>query len=182
MLVDETKTLEEIRLFVADIVCDILGLKQDKVLLQYRAEGQPMPKFGEDVVFVNVQPAPDERDIYKNRFTKYNAENDNFEYIQKSQRTLTVQLVFYGNHSSEYAKLLYESVYSPVHEYEFNNFGLCLVPDRTMGVQYVPELVNSRWWERADLQLMFYSPVCIKDTIERIKDVDIKIETEDGSV
>ena len=181
-VVDETKSLEEIRKFLADLVESILGLPQNKVLLQYRAEGQPMPKFGENIVFVNVQPELDERDIYKVREEKYNTENDNFEYAQKSQRTLLAQFVLYGDKSSEYAKLLNESIYFPNYEYMINNFGLYLVPDRTIGPNYIPELLNGRWWSRADLQIRFYNPVSVKTTVERIKDITITVETEGGQI
>lgn len=180
--IDESKTYEELSNFFADLVENMLGLTQDKVLIQYQAEGQPMPKFGENVVFVNVQPEIDERNIYKSRTEIYDEKNDNFVYTQKAQRTLVVEFVFYGSKANENAKLVNESMYFPNYEYMLSKYDLALVPDRTDGPHKMPELVNGRWWNRSDLRMRFYNLVSYKTTIDRIADVEITVETEGGLI
>lgn len=180
--IDESKSYAELSNFFADLVESMLGLTQDKVLIQYQAEGQPMPKFGDNVVFVNVQPEIDERNIYKSRQEVYNSTNDNFTYSQQSQRTLVVGLIFYGNKANENAKIVNESMYFPTYEYMLSQYDLSFVPDRTDGPHKMPELVNGRWWNRSDLKLRFYNMVSMKTTIDRITDVEITVETEGGLI
>ena len=59
--------LEDIELFLADIVCDMVGLDQENVLIQYPTEGQPSFDIDQDICFVKVAQEIDERDIYKIR-------------------------------------------------------------------------------------------------------------------
>lgn len=180
--IDESKSYAELNNFFADLVESMLGLTQDNVRIQYQAEGQPMPKFGEDMVFINVQPEIDERNIYKSRQEVYNNTNDNFTYIQKSQRTLVAEFVFYGNHANENAKIVNESMYFPNYEYMLSQYDLALVPDRTDGPNKMPELVNGRWWNRSDLKMRFYNLVSYKTIIDRIANVEITVETEGGLI
>lgn len=59
--------LEDIELFLADIVCDMVGLDQKNVLIQYLTDGQPSFDIEQDICFVKVAQEIDERDIYKTR-------------------------------------------------------------------------------------------------------------------
>lgn len=170
--------LEDIELFLADIVCDMIGLEQENVLIQYVTEGQPSFDIEQDICFVKVAQEIDERDIYKTRKMVYNKNNDNFDYKQYSQRTLNAHFIFYGPNCYELCKLLNESFYFPNFEYIINNNNLYLVPDRTVGPNRVPELYNGRWWQRSDLELRFYNSVVVETNVDRIVEADIRLEAD----
>ncbi len=172
------QSLRELENIFADFVTQATGLDEKKVLISYESQGRPSFKHGEDIIFVTIFPVVDDREQYKNRKMKYNKETDNFLEEQKSQRTLEVSIVAYGENSYKYSTLIMNAFYMPDYKLMFDRNYLFLVPDHISGVNRVPEQFDGRWWERCDLRARFYNSVNIEINVPAFDKIDVRLEVE----
>lgn len=173
------QSIESLELFFADLVENLVGLQSENVLLQNRQYGQP--SYDDSLVnsaYVKISPELDERSIYKFQDFSYNEEEDNFTLTTKSTRTLTLSVIFYGPDCYENCFRFNEKMYFNSTKILLEKNYLSLVPDRTNGPTRINEQHNGQWFSRCDILLRFYNGVVIEETVERIKDVDIRLEVD----
>lgn len=170
------QSAQELEDYFAELLTNLTGLPEDKVLLQHQPEGQPSSSKDQDVLYIEVTFVPDERENFKNRFKTYNTENEGYTFTQQAQRTLSVQFVFYGPNSSELATLVNEKVYFQDQKLSFQRNHLALVPDRTEGPLRMHENYNGQWYDRCDLTLYFYNTLQVEEEVGTFAEYDIRTE------
>lgn len=169
-------SLDNIAIFISDLICEITGLPQDKVLLMYATRGQSGFDINTDACYVTVKNEDDIVNIFKNRSKEYNVESESYIISQQSTRMLSIEMVFYGPNCLEYATQVNEMFYSNSYKLQLDNQNLFIVPDRTMGPQLTRELSNTRWYKRTDLKLRMYNPVYVEEEIKPFTSTNINLE------
>lgn len=172
------QAITEIEDFFADIVTEISGLDSKNVQISYQQFGRPYFKHGENIIFVSVFPEVDNREIYKNRTSNYDSENNVFVYSQKAQRTLALSLVLYGEGSYEIATRIMHKFYFPEYKYLFDKNFLSIVPDRTDGVIRTMEHFDGQWWNRCDIKFRFYNVVNLETQLPAFDEIDFNVEVD----
>ena len=169
-------SLDDIAIFISNLICEITGLPQDKVLLMYAIRGQSVFDINTNACYVTVKNEDEISSIFKNRSKEYNAESESYIISQQSTRMLSIEMVFYGPNCLEYATQVNEMLYSNNYKLQLDNQNLFIVPDRTMGPQLTRELSNTRWYKRADLKLRMYNPVCVEEEVKPFTSTNINLE------
>ena len=172
------QTIEEIETLFADLICSLTELPSDKVLIQYEPQGQPSAKRSEDVVYVEADIVPEDREAFKVRTRTYSEQSEKYTYSQQAQRTLSIQLVFYGPHAPELATVVNEKMYFESQRIFLKKNNLSLIPTQTDGPRKLHENYNGQWWQRCDLILQFYNAVIVDDIVNTFESYDIRTEVE----
>lgn len=173
--------LEQFDLLFADFIQKQLGLEDDQVLLAYTEKGQPNQRITTDRIYVHTEQELDERRIYKNR-KQTETEDGKIKIEQYTMRTLCLNIIVYGPRSDILVNSLNSLVYTDTAKRFFYDNNLALIPDRTSYQSNIHEVINERWWHRADLKLYFYNSTSIVDTVDTIETFDIKLYTEKGEI
>lgn len=167
--------------FFADLVQNILGTTQDKVRISYAEEGQVSFKINDNICFVHTMLEDNFVNKFKNQSLEYIGTEDVFVHSLSVMRVLYLKIVFYGNQSSVNSVLVSESLHLDSILQKLHNEDLAIIGDRTKLVK-TRELINSRWWERTDLDLYFYNSIVVEEKPEPIDEVDITITDSDIKV
>lgn len=174
----EITSLSSFDLLFADFIQEKLELQGDKVLISFSEEGQKSSKINENICYVKTFIEQDQVSLFKNRGKEYDSKTEQVTFTQSAMRTLMLQVVFYGPDSDRLCTLLNELVYTNNSKEFFYKNGLALIPDRTSFPYFTKEMVNSRWWNRADLKLHFYNSVVVKEVTPIIDGYNIIIKTD----
>lgn len=83
------------------------------------------------------------------------------------QRVMQCACIFYGQNAFESADALREWLFSPVSVAPMRAAGMELLV-RIPEIQRVPELINQKWWERADFNFSFNTAVEYSAPVEYI--------------
>ena len=166
---------EDFDLLFANFVQDVLGLKQEQVLISYRERGQPSSVIAKDVCYVHTNLEDDEVQIFKNRKKSYDPETENVTITQQAMRRIMLQVVFYGPNSDVLSTTLNEYCYTEDAKQFFYNNDLALIPSLISRPIKTHEKINERWWERVDLKLRFYNSISVDTEVSTITSTDIKI-------
>ena len=169
-------SLNDIEVFLADLLSELTGLDSKKVLIQHSEFGQVSSKINEDVCYVNVDSVNDYREIFKNREKEYNASTETFTFSQQGTRTLRASFIFYGPNASKLAFVFNERMYFSSTKLNLANNNLFLVPESSKGPVTLHEVINARWWKRCDLTLDFYNPIVVEEEVNSFKEFDIRTE------
>ena len=166
---------EDFDLLFPNFVQDILGLKQEQVLISYREKGQPSSVISKDVCYVHTSLEDDQVQIFKNRKKSYDPETENVTITQQAMRRIMLQVVFYGPNSDVLSTMLNEYCYMEDAKQFFYNNDLAFIPSLTTHIDKLYEKINERRWERADLKLRFYNTISVETEVSTITSTDIKI-------
>lgn len=168
------KSLREIELLFADIVCDYTNIEQDKSLLQNVEEGQYSFSEKDNVSFVRAEVDADDRGQYKNRQMKFEQTKDKFIFSQYSSRTMEVNFIFYGPDSYENASSLLEASFFQSFQDKLKANNMSLVSESSSGPIRVNENRNGKWFIRNDVKLCLYDLVLSKEEVNKFNQIDIR--------
>lgn len=171
-------SLNSLDLKVADFISEVTELDQSKVLISYEPKGQKFASFGENVCFVKFYNENDERQMYKQREYKYDAETETNTITQRTMRTLMLHVVIYGPDSGELVTLINEMFYTNRgRDFLYSN-NLSIIPEKTDFPFKSYEEIGGRWWQRSDAKIHFYNSISIEEVVGTFSELDIKIERE----
>ena len=171
-------SLDSLDIKIADFISEITKLDQSKVLVSFVPKGQKFGSYGENICYVKFYNENDERQIYKQRTSKYDPESETNTITQSTMRTLMLHLVLYGPQSGELAALINESLYTNKGKDFLYSNNLSLIPDRTSFPFKSYEEIGGRWWQREDVKLYFYNSISIEEVVGTISELDITIDRQ----
>ena len=174
-ILQSLSSLEEL---FADLVQDLTELDGDKVLIQDNQEGQPAISMNDDAAYVKVFPDPDEREVYKTRSREYHQTSSSYTFIQRSQRTLKLYVIFYGPNSNELCLLFNEKLYFQSTQLILKQNHLSIVPDKTEGPIHINEVKNGQWYNRSDLTIGLYNTVQVEETVPTFETIIVDTEVD----
>lgn len=169
------QTIKEIKLFFANLIVKMTGLNDDQVLIQFPERGMGTQDIKTNMIYVDVDDETDIRTIYKNRDKIFTSEDNTYRIQQQSTRTLKLRLIFYGANAFELSRIVCEKMYFDSYKIDLDNNYLYLVPERTEGPTNIHELKNGRYYDRSDLQMIFYNPVVIEDKVGIFENANIEL-------
>lgn len=176
-MANNIKDINYFDLFFADLVQNILGVTQDKVRISYSEYGQVSFKFDDNICFVHASFEDDYVSKYRDRKNKYLKDEDVFIHSQETMRVIRLKIVFYGDKSSINSFLVSESLHLENTLQELKKEDLSIIGEKTKIIK-THELINSRWWERTDLDLYFYNSVLVEENVNPVDEVNIVIADE----
>ena len=185
-MTDTNLEIRDLSLLFQQITMDILGYDyvaaQDAaayaVRIGWPTDGAPAFKIDEDIAFITIV----ERDSAYNRqrdmkMTDLPAYNLNMETAHT--RMVEVSWVFYGPNSFARAQAVMDNMFYPEPQYLLNSNNLYLIPDISSPIR-IPEIFQSRWWERTDLKMLFNELVIRNKTIRAITSAEVIVENDEG--
>lgn len=177
-MANQIKSLDEIAILFSDIVVSLTGLDNELVTVQYQRFGQPSTSYNINSAYVFAKQEQDNNNIFKNRIRIYNSADKTYTYRQQATRVISINTIFYGPDSRELSSLLNESIYFEGTKYTLYKNDLFLIPDRTYGPINLNEKHNGQWWQRSDIELRFYNPIIIEETVQTFESANINLEVE----
>lgn len=185
-MTDINLEIADLNLLFQQITMDILGYdyvaNQDAaayaVRIGWPTEGAPAFKIDEDIAFITVV----EKDSSYNRQREMkmtDLPNYNLNMETGHTRVVGVNWVFYGPNSFARAQAVMDDIFYPETQWLLNNSNLYLIPDISSPIR-IPELFQSRWWERTDLKMLFNELVIRNKTIRAITSVEAIVENDEG--
>lgn len=177
-LAEIIQTMDELELFFADLITEVLDIDENKVLIQHKRYGQPTNKYEDTVCYICVTQEQDSNNKFKNRSKTYNSEKEEFTYLQQSSRVLKLNLIFYGPESLEYAAKLNEKMYFESVKYSLAKKYIYFIPESTFGPTKIQEVHNGQWFDRADIDFRFYNTIQTEETVKTFKEFDIRTEVD----
>ena len=172
------QTFDELELFFADTISEVLPMDSNKVLIQHKRYGQPTNKYTDTICYVYVSQEQDEHVRFKNRSYKYNKEDETLTYTQQASRVLKLNLIFYGPESLSYASRLNEKMYFENTKYILAKEKLYLIPESIVGPTKLQEIHNGQWFDRADIDFRFYNTIQVEEIVGTFKEYDIRTEVD----
>lgn len=149
-----TQTIKQLEDSLVQLITAAIGwdAEDERVRIAWQGENAPFIPSTWDCCYVHLTPGEDAaggfRDVtFSGTFTA-------------SQTGITVMecaCIFYGDNAVASAIRLREYLFSPVSCDALHAAGIYPLP-RLPQVQRVPELINQKWWERADLSFSFNTP------------------------
>lgn len=134
----------------------------ERVRIAWQGESAPFIPSPTDVCYIQVTPVQDMTAQYRD--TAYSGD---FNAVTSGQRVMQCSCIFYGDNAAESATTLREWLLSPVSVAPMRAADMELLA-RVPEIQRVPELINSRWWERADFSFSFNTSAGISRAVEYI--------------
>lgn len=134
----------------------------ERVRIAWQGESAPFIPSPADVCYIQLTPVQDMTAQYRD--TTYSGD---YNAVTSGQRVMQCFCMFYGNNAAESATALREWLLSPVSVAPMRAADMELLA-RVPEIQRVPELINQKWWERADFNFSFNTAVEYSAPVEYI--------------
>lgn len=112
--------------------------------------------------------------------TDYNAINDDFDVEYHGLKELVFSINIYGDNALDKAEQLRNSVNFPVYTEKFQSRNIGYIA--STGVRDITQLISAQYETRAQFDIRFYTTVEYDKTVERIVEVNVKGDIEDGRI
>lgn len=161
-----TQTIKQLEDSLVQLITTAIGWNagDERVRIAWQGENAPFIPSAWDCCFIRVTPVSDTtagyRDTVYTDGTQYTADT-------AGQRVMQCACIFYGQNAFESADALREWLFSPVSVTPLREAGMELLV-RIPEIQRVPELINQKWWERADFSFNFNTSAGISRAVEYI--------------
>ena len=148
-----TQIIKQLEDSLVQLITAAIGwdAEDERVRIAWQGENAPFIPSAWDCCFIRVTPVNDMtagyRDVVYTDGAQYTADT-------AGQRVMQCACIFYGQNAFESADALREWLFSPVSVTPLREAGMELLV-RIPEIQRVPELINQKWWERADLNFSF---------------------------
>lgn len=155
----------------------IIPSKAEDVRINWPTEGAPAAQITQDIIYLRCieveSPINKQREIFHQ-----DSSPDLIERIGYS-RTMEVSFICYGPYSYDNAEFLRAAFfYQEIHDLLAAQ-SVYIIPD-IAEPRRVPELFESRWWERTDIQMRFNVLVVRERTVPYIELIDIYPSVDTG--
>lgn len=148
------------------------AMKNPPVRRSWPEEGSPFWKRNENVLFLKVYDSPGEDITVPIDTVMENGERDIL--MHKGQtRVLRLSLIAYGPDSYDNLVLIRRH-FQTSQDKAVRAKRIYLIP-KSDTPQRVPEIINSQWWQRADLDLYFNCLMTWEQTINAIEEVPVTV-------
>ena len=179
MITSNIASLEDLDILFADYAQEILGLSQDKVLIQHTEKGQISSTINENVAYIHVGLVNDAVQNLKERKREFT--NGKFKTTQHSMRIIELFVMFYGPDSVDLSTLLADSFFLECgKEFLYKN-NLSLIPSSVTNGITLHERFNGQWWKRSDLKVQFYNSIQVSEDVNKLDSVDITYNVSSGN-
>jgi hypothetical protein len=171
----ELKTIEDL---FQNMTAQILGLDPDSgVRISWPTEGAPAWEIDENIAFVRV--TTEDRPYNRKRESKYTyvASPECMDHDITYTRIVSVAWLLYGPDSFDNAQLLRDAFFLQTNREELAGSNLYLIPD-ILEPRRVPELFGGRWWERADVTILFNEFVTMSSVAYFLKSAEIAVQVD----
>ena len=190
MPTDITHTLNELNIIFQKMVMGMLGLVNTSpidytaaafyVRVSWPTTGQPAWKITEDIAFVRVTEEDDP--INRPREDVYTNEGDFvLNEATSYNRVLALNLIFYGPNSWANAQTVRDRIFQEAYRIALAQENLYPIPDIIAPVR-APEVFQSQWWERVDMEIRFNEKIVKNQDISAIEIADVLVYNKDGQV
>lgn len=169
--------LDDIDILFADYIQNLLGLRNDQVLVSHPEKGQASPKYNETLIFVHTSQIQDDVHEYKSRRIVKSETTNLFTTSQSSMRRLDVEVTLYGLSCDINSLIIKENLYFESGRQFLEKNNMSLIPTLFNISNKVHEMFNGRWWERVDLTIPLYNEVIIEEFNPPFEEVDIDLDT-----
>lgn len=161
-----TQTIKQLEDSLVQLITAAIGWDagEERVRVAWQGENAPFIPSAWDCCFIRVTPVSDMTAGYRDA-----AYTDGTQYTADTtgQRVMQCACIFYGQNAFESADALREWLFSPVSVAPMRAAGMELLV-RIPEIQRVPELINQKWWERADFNFSFNTAVEYSAPVEYI--------------
>lgn len=173
-------SLAQLNKIFYDLTKDMIG-GDPEVRHSWPTGGAPAFTVKDNIAFLKIydvrSPITDQQDtIYRNSIIEGQPVN---EEVIGYTRTLLVNWIIYGALSWDWAAAIRSRIFNPEHRRTLSNYDIYLVPDFDPPTR-MPELWQSHWYERCDLNMNFNELVTLEREYEHIEVVPIKVLSEKG--
>ena len=172
------KNIAEFEFLLWSELMDILGHDLKKmpppVRRSWPTDGAPDWKIDDDIVFMQVTEAAE--DIMQPIDERWL--NVGRDFLRESAMTRTMQLRLNAYGPACYESLLKVRLEIMRGRAHLQKQKIYIIPG-TDSVRYAPELLQGRWWKRADLTLFFNVLIVIDAPVNAIESVDITVKANE---
>ena len=190
MPVDIYHTLDQLNIVFQKLLMGMLGLLNASpidytaaafyVRVSWPTTGQPAWKITEDIAFVRVTEEDDA--INRPREDAYTDEGDFvLNEATSYNRVLALNLIFYGPNSWSNAQTVRDRIFQEAYRIALAQENLYPIPDIAAPVR-APEVFQSQWWERVDMEIRFNEKIVKNQDISAIEIADVLVYNKDGQV
>jgi len=183
-------TINELNIIFQAMILQILGYEKTgspadyseaaytAVRVAWPTYGAPAWKITDDVAFIHT--IEDDDPINRQREVEY-SENGPTELDEEVSytRVLSLNVIFYGPTSFHNAQVVRDGMFREKYRRVLSQNNIYLIPD-IVSPRRAPELFQSQWWERTDLDLSFNEKIKKTDEISIIEIADIILVSNDG--
>lgn len=180
--------LKEIEDLFQSLTTTILGVGSD-VRISWPTEGAPAWGIAEDVVFLRVTEKDDPYNRLRNTIilpvyilSPYSIDPDKVILRTSYTRVISAFWTLYGPNSFDNAQEIRDCLFYdfPIREV-LTKQKIYMVPD-IVSPKRAPELFADQWWERTDMEVIFYELVVKERELSTVKSVEVIVENSEGVV
>jgi len=179
-------TPKQLEVIMQATTCTMLGidpatdtLAGSKVRIGWQVAGQPYAQ--DPSVDVCVLRAVEEDNLYDKLRDRQLIVNDDEIDISEEQYTRVWHIfwVLYGPNSFDHARMIRSGILNDSIHDNLATSNIYAVPEISAPIR-VPEVSNGKWWERVDLECLFYENVLEDTVVNTVLSSEVILDTPAG--